>query len=62
MCFVDTGDLRFKQFMDNEALLEKQQAEEFYQKNGFYEQTHDFVEIWEDNDVSDVQISFPERG
>jgi hypothetical protein len=59
MGFVDAGDLRFKQFMDNEALLEKQQAEDFYQKNGFHEQTHDFVEIWDDNDISDVQISFP---
>ena len=59
MGFVDSGDLRFNQFMRNEALIEKRHTENFYKENGFHEQTHDFIEVWSDNDVSDVQISFP---
>lgn len=59
MGFVDPGNVRFQQFMRDEAEIERKHAEDFYKQHGFYEQTPDFVEIWNDNDVSDVQISFP---
>lgn len=62
MGFVDTGNLQFNEFMQDGILKEKEQAEEFYKKNGFYEQTHDFSDVWNDNDISDVQISFPLSG
>ncbi|EAW9895409.1 hypothetical protein ACT4EA_004454 [Escherichia coli] len=59
MGFVDPGNVQFITFMQHSFTKEKEQAEKFYLKNGFYEQTHDFYEIWFDNDVSDIQISFP---
>lgn len=57
--FVDPGNLQFHAFMQKLFDEEKKQAETFYRENGFYEKTNDFCEIWFDNDVSDVQISFP---
>lgn len=57
--FVDPGNVQFIAFMQNVFTKEKEQAEKFYRENGFYEQSHDFFDIWFDNDVSDVQISFP---
>lgn len=62
MGFVDAGNLQFHEFMRDGILKEKEQTEEFYKKNGFYEQTHDFSDVWVDNDISDVQISFPLSG
>lgn len=59
MGFVDPGNVQFITFMQHSFTKEKEQAEKFHMKNGFYEQTHDFYEIWFDNDVSDIQISFP---
>ncbi|EGP9653780.1 hypothetical protein I1B59_004524 [Salmonella enterica] len=59
MGFVDPGNVQFITFMQHQFVKEKEQAEKFYRENGFYEQTHDFFDIWFDNDVSDVQISFP---
>ncbi|ECD9357188.1 TPA_asm: hypothetical protein GB227_22540 [Salmonella enterica subsp. enterica serovar Muenchen] len=59
MGFVDPGNVQFIKFMQHEFVKEKEQAEKFHLENSFYEQTHDFFEIWFDNDVSDVQISFP---
>ncbi|MBW9593776.1 hypothetical protein FHB94_23875 [Citrobacter freundii] len=43
----------------NRPPKEKEYDEKFYREHGFYEQSHDFFDIWFDNDVSDVQISFP---
>ncbi|HED3891554.1 TPA: hypothetical protein R4229_003988 [Morganella morganii] len=57
--FVDPGNVQFIEFMGFSYMYAKAQAEKFYQENGFYEQSHDFFDIWFDNDVSDVQISFP---
>ncbi|EEB1245431.1 hypothetical protein GJY02_22890 [Salmonella enterica] len=57
--FVDPANVQFIEFMQFSFMYEKAQAEKFYQENGFYEQSHDFFDIWFDNDVSDVQISFP---
>lgn len=57
MGFVDAGNLQFNEFMQDE--ISKEKAGEFYKSNGFYEQTHDFLDVWVDNDISDVQISFP---
>jgi hypothetical protein len=57
--FVSPCNVQFITFMQHGYTKEKEQAERFYLENGFYEQTHDFFEIWFDNDVSDVQISFP---
>lgn len=57
--FVDPGNVQFIEFMQFSFMYAKAQAEKFYQENGFYEQSHDFFDIWFDNDVSDVQISFP---
>lgn len=59
MGFVDPGNVQIITFMQHAFTKEKEQAERFYLDNGFYEQTHDFFEIWFDNDVSDVRISFP---
>lgn len=59
MGFVDPGNVQFIEFMQHQFVKEKEQAEKFYRENGFNEQTHDFLDIWFDNDVSDVQISFP---
>ncbi|ECD5143841.1 hypothetical protein E1460_21945 [Salmonella enterica subsp. enterica serovar Caracas] len=59
MGFVDPGNVQFITFMQHQFVKEKEQAEKFYRENGFYEQTHDFFDIWFDNNVSDVQISFP---
>jgi hypothetical protein len=59
MGFVDPGNVIFQQFMQDEAEIERNNAADFYKQHGFHEQTHDFVDIWNDNDVSDVQISFP---
>lgn len=57
--FIDAGNVKFNQFMQNLTLKEKEQQDEFYQEHGFPMQTSDFCEIWNDNDISDVQISFP---
>lgn len=57
--FVDPSNVQFIEFMRFSFMFAKAQAEKFYQENGFYEQSHDFFDIWFDNDVSDVQISFP---
>ncbi|EOY1433424.1 hypothetical protein ACXD9I_003265 [Yersinia enterocolitica] len=59
MGFVDPGNVQLIAFMQDAFKKENEQAEKFYLDNGFYEQTHDFFDIWFDNDVSDVQISFP---
>ena len=59
MGFVDPGNVQLIAFMQDAFTKENEQAEKFYLDNGFYEQTHDFFDIWFDNDVSDVQISFP---
>ena len=59
MGFVDPGNVQFIAFMQNAFTKEKEQAEKFYRENGFYEQSHDFFDIWFDSDVSDVQIHFP---
>lgn len=59
MGFVDPGNVQFIAFMQNAFTKEKEQAEKFHHENGFYEQSHDFFDVWFDNDVSDVQISFP---
>ncbi|MEX9896965.1 hypothetical protein AB7W86_20630 [Providencia rettgeri] len=56
---VDPSNVHFIGFMQFSFMFAKAQAEKFYQENGFYEQSHDFFDIWFDNDVSDVQISFP---
>lgn len=56
---IDPGNVKFQQFMRDEAEKEKNQATDFYKQHGYYEQTHDFCEIWDDNDISEVQISFP---
>ena len=57
--FVDPGNVEFQQFMRDEAENEKIQAAEFHKQHGYYEQTHDFNDVWDDNDISEVQISFP---
>lgn len=59
MGFVEPGNVQFITFMQHAFTKEKEQAERFYLDNGFYEQTHDFFEIWFHTDVSDVRISFP---
>ncbi|EDM3788571.1 hypothetical protein CSN47_23965 [Salmonella enterica subsp. enterica serovar Dublin] len=59
MGFVVPSNVQFIKFMQHQYVKEKEQAEKFYLENGFYEQTHDFLDVWFDNDVSDVQISFP---
>ncbi|EMV6925659.1 hypothetical protein AADG68_005893 [Klebsiella oxytoca] len=59
MGFVDPGNVQFIKFMQRAFTKEKEHDEKFYRENGFYEQSHDFFNIWFDNDVSDVQISFP---
>ena len=59
MGFVDPDNVQLIAFMQDTFTKENEQAEIFYLDNGFYEQTHDFFDIWFDNDVSDVQISFP---
>ncbi|EDA3370968.1 hypothetical protein A4M15_20745 [Salmonella enterica subsp. enterica serovar Kingabwa] len=59
MGFVDPGNVQFIAFMQHAFTKEKEHDEKFYRENGFYEQSHDFFNIWFDNDVSDVQISFP---
>ncbi|ECJ2865474.1 hypothetical protein VV404_004576 [Salmonella enterica] len=57
--FIDPGNVQFQQFMRDEAEKEKNHANEFYKLHGYYEQTHDFCEVWDDNDICEVQISFP---
>lgn len=47
------------QFMQSEIAQEKELAESFYRNHGFYEQNHDFCEIWSDNDITEVEIHFP---
>ncbi|QLS47881.1 hypothetical protein [Klebsiella aerogenes] len=59
MGFVDPGNVQFIAFMQHAFTKEKEHDERFYRENGYYEQSHDFFNIWFDNDVSDVQISFP---
>lgn len=59
MGFVDPGNIKFHKFMQGGADKEKNQADAFYKQYGYYEQTHDFFEVWDENDISDVQISFP---
>lgn len=59
MGFVDPDNVQFIAFMQHAFTKEKEHDEKFYRENGFYEQSHDFFNIWFDNDVSDVQISFP---
>lgn len=59
MGFVDPGNKQFNEFMQRLSAEQNELAEAFFLKNGFYEQTTDFFEVWFDNKVSDVQISFP---
>lgn len=59
MGFVDPGNVQFIAFMQNAFTKEKEHDEKFYREHGFYEQSHDFFDIWFDNDINDVQISFP---
>lgn len=59
MGFIDPGNIKFNQFMLNLLSEQNKVSEKFFLENGFYEQEHDFLDIWFDNDVSDVQISFP---
>ncbi|WOI84406.1 MULTISPECIES: hypothetical protein [Enterobacteriaceae] len=59
MGFVDPGNVQFIEFMQFSFMYAKAQEEKLYRENGSYEQSHDFYDIWFDNDVSDVQISFP---
>ena len=59
MGFIDPGNVQFITFMQNSFTKEKEYDEKFYREHGFYEQSHDFFDIWFDNDVCDVQISFP---
>lgn len=61
MGFVDPGNVQFITFMQHAFIKEKEKEKDkkFYREHGFYEQSHDFFNIWFDNDVSDVQISFP---
>lgn len=56
---IDPADMRFQQFMLKESTDYSKQNEELYKTNGFYEQTCDFYEIWKDNDVEKVLITFP---
>lgn len=59
MGVVVPSNVQFIKFMQHQYAKEKEESESFYLENGFYEQTHDFLDVWFDNDVSDVQISFP---
>jgi hypothetical protein len=57
MGFVDPGNVQFITFMQH-TFVNKELDEKFFREHGFYEQSHDFFDVWFDNDVSDVQISF----
>lgn len=57
--FVEPGNVQFIAFMQNAFTKEKEHDEKFFLENGFYEQSHDFFDIWFDSDVREVQISFP---
>ena len=46
MGFVGPGNVQLIAFMQDAFTKEKEQAEKFYLDNGFYEQTHDFFDIW----------------
>lgn len=59
MGFIYPGNIQFITFMQHAFTTEKEHDEKFYREHGFCEQSHDFFDIWFDNNVSDVQISFP---
>lgn len=59
MGFVEPGNVQLINFMQHAFTTQKELDEKFYSEHGFYEQSHDFFDIWFGNDVSDVQISFP---
>ncbi|EKJ5694484.1 hypothetical protein PJO24_004704 [Salmonella enterica] len=59
MVFVEPCNVQFITFMQHAFTKEKEHDEKFYREHGFYKQSHDFFDIWFDNDVNDVQISFP---
>lgn len=59
MGFVDPANVQFITFMQHAFTKEKEHDDNFFREHGFCEQSHDFFDVWFDNDVSDVQISFP---
>lgn len=57
--FIDSKNASLKEFMESGARKAKELAQEFYKKNGFYEQECDIWDVWEDSDIDQVLISFP---
>ncbi|MGP3252666.1 hypothetical protein ACTVP2_22075 (plasmid) [Serratia marcescens] len=57
--FVDPGDKVFQKFMLDNVKITKERDEELYAIDGFYHQSSDFWDVWEDNDIEEVRVSFP---